>query len=144
MKTNQHPRVPEGQPNAGQFCLTDSEPVKGLTCCILRSKTPQGEDSDCSNGGISSCFDRVTLVGPGVAGVVEPSEFAPAVKLCLRELSGVNYLHAEPVEGSDCHRMFGGTFIHSSDSRFGEALHKAAGDAYRHACPIALHDRTES
>ena len=121
----------------------DSQPVKGLCCDIYRSKTPQGADSDCSNGGISSLSNRVTLIGPGVAGVFEPDDSAPAVKLCLREIGGVNYLHAEPVDGRDVHRMFGGSFIHSSDSRFSEALLRAGGYVYTNGGPIALHDRVE-
>ena len=97
---------------------------------------------DCSNGGISSKVKTVTLVDAD--GPFQPDAAAPAVMLIVRNLFGERYVHAVPVE---LHRsgkwaMFGGTFIHSSDGRFGEAVSKLTG--HRHTYPIALHDRTET
>ncbi len=69
-------------------------------------------------------------------GPSEPTEDYPAVKLVRRELFGMKYIHAEPVNQPSGMNgpMFGGTFIYSCDSRF------------RDMCPypIPLHDRFET
>src|SRR5690554_3305263 len=55
----------------------------------------------CSNGGISSRCDSVTLVewdGRPVKGAHEPSADAPAVKVVKRILQGMPYFHCEPAE----------------------------------------------
>jgi hypothetical protein len=60
----------------------------------------------------------------------------PHLRLITREIFGKKFLHAEPVnygnEGK--HKMFGGTFLWSSDSRFRNDVSEQ---------PIALHDRVE-
>lgn len=60
----------------------------------------------------------------------------PHLRLITREIFGKKVLHAEPVnygnEGK--HKMFGGTFLWSSDSRFRNDVSEQ---------PIALHDRVE-
>jgi len=96
----------------------------GLICHIYRSGL-----GECSNGGVSSKTDMVTLVGIGLS-PYEPTAECPAIKLVERN----GYAHAEPVEQPVglVGPMFGGTFIYSSDSRFPGKY------------PIALHDRWET
>lgn len=96
---------------------------RGLTCSIYR---PSG--GDCSNGGLSSRVDQVTLVGPGIPEIFAATDAAPAVELG-RSGGAVN---ARPVGRDGTWWMFGGCFIYSSDGRF-----PSRG-------PIPLHDRSES
>ena len=101
--------------------------MKGLSVNIYKCS-----HGSCSNGGISEKCKSVILVGEGTE-VFEASAEQPAVKLVRRILCGKEYIHAEPVEAPEgIGWMFGGTFIHTSDSRF------------PHKYPIALHDRQES
>ena len=139
MKTNQIARVPEGQPNAGQFCAPDAEPVKGLHVYILQPSL-----GNSSNGGLSSRCASVTLVGETVSGPFEPDDASPAVKLVKRVINGEVVIHAEPVQPvrpGNIGYMAGGAFIHTSDSRFGEALRALGHSGY---CAISLHDRQET
>ena len=96
-----------------------------------------------SNGGISEKCDEVTLVGPGVPALFPVTEKAPAVQLVKRRLGvldnpGPVIVHAEPVDPprKGTHGwMAGGSFIASSDSRFGEAVGFYGA--------VSLHDRSE-
>ena len=99
---------------------------KYLTAAIFR-----GDTCNCSNNGISSKHNEVTLIDvPGPFPVVDS---APAVRIVKRFLSGRDYFHAEPVtDNKKQWFMFGGTFIYTSDSRF------------PYDYPIPLHDRVES
>jgi hypothetical protein len=63
----------------------------GLHCNILKPSY-----GDCSNGGLSSKVNEVTLVE--AKGPFEASDEYPAVKLVTRHLFGRDYTHAEPVE----------------------------------------------
>ncbi len=93
---------------------------------------------DCSNGGISERVSAVTVID--IPGPFEPTPQCPAVRLIRRKLGGREHIYAEPVEPvAEGHigYMSGGTFIHSSDSRFSEAV--GAG-----GMPVSLHDRTET
>jgi len=99
----------------------------GLHCEIFKPSF-----GDCSNNGLSSKAESVTLVEAD--GPFEADEKHPAVKLVTRHLSGRDYTHAEPVvevPSDKCGYMFGGTYISTSDSRFPADY------------PIPLHDRTE-
>ena len=104
----------------------------GLTCNIYRAKGYER----CPNGGISEHHDEVLLVGDGVNGPFSEEDAAklgiPVVVLVCRKglaKNGGDYLHAEPIAGSDC--MAGGAFIYTCDSRFPSDY------------PISLHDRRE-
>lgn len=100
--------------------------VRGLRCYIYRPVV-----GDCSNGGLSSRVDTVTLVGEGVEEVSRPTEFAPEVR--LRSILGA--LSVYPAEDPAQDRtgwMFGGCFVWTSAGRFPSRA------------PIALHDRCES
>lgn len=69
------------------------------------------------------------------AGPFEPSEQHPEVVLVRRQIGGREYLHFEPKEANEAGKwlMFGGRFVHTSDSRFSVLSRQ----------PIALHDRYE-
>jgi hypothetical protein len=85
----------------------------------------------------------VTIVN--AEGPFEPTDDAPAVVLVVRDLFGGKYVHAEPVVPAGTAKpwfMHGGTYIETSDSRFGEAIRRLTGN--KHAYPVALHDRTET
>ena len=109
----------------------------GLTCQIFRWSL-----GDCSNAGISSRVQQVTLIGLGPeAEIFKPTLERPAVRLVKRQIGREIYLHAEPVErpqwvettrASCVGPMHGGTFIYSSDNRFPSSY------------PIALHDRWDT
>lgn len=106
---------------------------KGLHCTIFRDEY---RHPDCKFNG----FKSVTLVGPGVAEIFEPSEDAPIAYLIVRNGWGETCSPmVSPFPPSDPdsryaerHTMFGGAFIWTSDSRF-------PGERGRGA-PLALHD----
>ena len=104
--------------------------LMGLVCHVLK---PAGGFPNCSNGGISSIYDEVTLVGGGVPELFEATEDAPAVMLCHRALPRCDTMHmyAKPLALGNQWSMFGGCFIYTSDSRFPAEY------------PIPLHDRVE-
>lgn len=103
--------------------------MKGLTAEIFKWAL-----GDCSNGGISSRVNKVTIVGEGrETEIFEADADAPAVYIERRELYGEVVLTARPVGVP--HGMFGGTFIYTSDSRMTRLG--------RFSVPIPLHDRVE-
>ena len=104
----------------------------GLLACIYDS--PLG---NCSNKGISAKFKSVCIVN--AEGPFEPSENAPAVTLVKRPYGNIV---AIPVGLEGKWTMFGGAYVSTSDSRFGELVRKLSG--YEHGFPVALHDRVES
>lgn len=91
---------------------------------------------DCSNNGISNRYQKVCIVN--IEGPFEPSADAPAVKLIKRKFGNVVCV---PEEVENEWTMMGGAFVHTSDSRFGEAVEKLSG--YDFGFPVALHDRVE-
>ena len=87
---------------------------------------------DCTNGGITSKYKTLTLLGPEVSGPFAPDEDRPALTIVKRKLFGGDYYHARPADVPTTeHLMFGGNFVYTSDSRF--------------PCPypIPVHDRKE-
>lgn len=92
------------------------------------------QNSDCSNGGISSRYDEILLICDD--GFIEVDENNPPENLCKvvkRHLFWRDYYHVEPVakaEGAGW--MYGGCIVCTSDSRF------------RFDYPLKLHDRTET
>lgn len=133
---------------------------QGLTVHILR---PHG--GDYSLNGISARYHEAVIVGIRVAlrssvadrelepaaerGLVElprifgANEHRAEVELVIRALGGGIYVHAEPTEGKGRWAMFGGAYIETSDSRFGEILRAIYGDGRYQVGPIPLHDRYE-
>lgn len=91
---------------------------------------------DCSANGVSARHSKVCIVN--VEGPFAPGPDAPAVKLVKRKHGNVVCI---PEEVAGEWTMFGGCFVHSSDSRFNEAVEKLAD--YDFGFPVALHDRVE-
>ena len=94
---------------------------------------------NCSNGGLSATAKQVCIVN--VDGPFDPADDMPAVKLIKRERVGNVVCVPVDLDDGKTWSMFGGAFIHTSDSRFGEAVRKLSG--YDHGFPVALHDRVE-
>ena len=86
--------------------------------------------TDCTAGGVTSGKTKAILIGDGIPEIFEPSEDAPALYLEVRSTSfGKGHLYLDhqgnthkvivsPNEVENRSGMFGGNFIHSSDSRF--------------------------
>lgn len=98
-------------------------------------------DYNTSNDGLSARFTEVTVVN--AEGPYEPTDDAPGVRL---EPGPLGTIRAVPVDGGGsekpCGPMFGGAYIATSDSRFGDAVAQVLGRRLYGA--IALHDRYES
>jgi hypothetical protein len=120
----------------------------GLTAYIYKSGL-----GDCSNGGISSRADKVTLVN--VEGPFEPTEDRPAAMLVPGNTAGTVKVVAAvagddgtyaPVkqngDGKQVGPMMGGAYVATSDSRFSRAVEDLLGHRFYGAVP--LHDRFES
>ena len=111
--------------------------MKGMRVSVYRN----AQFGDATNGGITSQFTQVVLVGEGIPENTEPTDDCPALLLKKKDYYG-EYLYAEPAEERPRFAgtlkgpwyMAGGNFVYSTDSRF------------RKVCkyPIAVHDRTES
>ena len=95
----------------------------GLRVSVYRN----AEFGSCSNGGLSSRHNKLTAIGPEVAGCpFEPSDDAPAIKFNRRERIGDIIAapeNAEIYSTGNGHvvlngYMFGGSFVYTSDSRF--------------------------
>lgn len=91
--------------------------------------------ADYSNGGISARAHQVLVTGPGVPEIFQETPACPAVVIDAISFDGETTYHLKPAEPVARHYMFGGTFVHSTDSRF-RAL-------FPHNGAIPLHDRTE-
>ena len=105
----------------------------GLSADIYRCSL-----GDCSNDGISSRHTQVCIVN--IDGPDKPSSDQPAAELVVRQTNSGKHVYAVPcdLKGKS---MAGGTFVHTSDSRFSAAVSKLLG--YRSNYPVALHDRVE-
>jgi hypothetical protein len=113
--------------------------TKGLTCSILEPK----DIGNCSNYGISSKCESVTLLGilrldgsfEQAADIFEPTELSPGVIIEERRPCGKLYYSAFPCDNNGEKLpgwfMAGGCFIKTSDSRFPFDY------------PVPLHDRQE-
>lgn len=101
------------------------EQISGLMVSVYRSSYQN------TTNGITSTHDRLILTGDDVPEVFEASETTPALKLVRRTFGFGDYLHAEPIEPTGKHRIFGGNFVYTSDGRFPNHY------------PIPVHDRTE-
>jgi hypothetical protein len=99
--------------------------MKGLTATIYRG------DYD-SKINVMHGKKSVTIIDPKSDEIFEANEERPPVRIVRRQLSGGEYIHAEPFEPG--FYAFGGTFITCSDSRV-RSLNKY---------PIPLHDRDMS
>lgn len=107
--------------------------TKGMIVNIFRT-----DRQDCSNGGISSKFDRALLIGEGIPEIFEDADL-PKIVLEKGNLQGT--VKAMLADTGGKWSMFGGCFVHSSDSRFSEAVERITGSKFYDA--VALHDRFE-
>jgi len=104
---------------------------KGMIVDVYRAN-----GHDCSMGGISSKHEAITITGPGIPEIEEPSEKYPEMifEPNANRVDG-NLALYPPDSYSEGKRvkwyMFGGNFAWSSDSRFPSAQ------------PIKIHDRHE-
>jgi hypothetical protein len=108
--------------------------MRGLICEVYSNPLYK----KCSNGGISERCTEVTVVGEGITEIFEATPERPAVRIVRRTIGGRPYVHAEPadpVPKGNTPYVVGGSFIHSSDSRFRQNVCEY---------PVALHDRTET
>jgi hypothetical protein len=116
------------------------KPLKGLIVEVYKSFQRDGKVSDCTNNGITSRVNKITLVGEGIPEIFEADEDAPAFKVVRRMLSHSDtdnhkeeYLHVEPIERpTGIGWMYGGNICSTSDSRFPNRY------------PLKIHDRQES
>lgn len=92
--------------------------------------------SDCTNGGISSKYDRLLLIGIEGPEEIDPDNLPEnAVKIGGVYIAGEYHYHLRPVKepDPDCAGwMCGGNIAYTSDSRF------------PHDYPLRIHDRQES
>jgi hypothetical protein len=110
----------------------------GLTAYVYRSSL-----GDCSNGGVSGRCN--TVVVTNIEGPSKPSKDSPGVSL---ESGPLNTVVARPNEGCGDDRligpMFGGCYIATSDSRFGQKVTELLGSGRHFYGAVALHDRYET
>lgn len=109
---------------------------KGMRLSVYRNV----ELGDCTNGGISSRYKTVTLVGPGVPEIFEVREDAPAVVIDQR----IGYFFLRPeaeVPEGHCGWMAGGNLVGTSDSRFTDLLKRLTGARIG---VLPIHDRSET
>ena len=95
--------------------------------------------TDCTNGGISSRYDRLLVICD--EGFVEIDENDPPenlVKIVKRRLFGSDIYHIAPYDApKGAGWMFGGNYAATSDSRFSRMIDGMYG-------AVAIHDRQES
>lgn len=128
----------------------------GLIANVYRSVSTQLADgsafmTDCTNCGWSSRFNTVCVMN--VDGPFDPSPSCPPVYLELHRVPSIHSVHVISKEHRDGGQwtMMGGNFLHSSDSRFGQAVRdllnqKAKfGGGYNdfYPGPVPIHDRVE-
>lgn len=93
---------------------------------------------DCSNGGITSKYDRLLLIcEEGYETIDESNPPENLVKIVTRHLFGREYKHIEPYAATDSNCvgwMDGGCIGYSCDSRFSEMSEY----------PLSVHDRQET
>lgn len=127
------PLTPEQEANMRDYLEFASsqgaEPRRGIIAYIFKHGT------DASNGGISSRHSEVLVVGPGIPQIFKESAELPAVEIGTISFAGKTTYHLRPADGTGKRYMYGGTFIHSSDSRFRNLF------PFNGAVP--LHDRYE-
>lgn len=101
-------------------------PLKGLIVNVYKL------DYDCTNEGITSKVNRITLCGDELPELSEATESAPAFKIVKRHMFGGEYIHVEPWDAPEGRGwMFGGNVCYTSDSRFPNQY------------PLKIHDRQE-
>lgn len=105
----------------------------GMIASIFR-----GDDRDFSNGGVSCWSKKVCITN--IEGPFEPNDDCPPVRLERGALNSVRIVPEYIIE-EGWPAMFGGCFVHTSDSRFSNAVELILGQRFYGA--VALHDRVE-
>ena len=122
--------IGSGDEDNMQKCIKVERPLMGMVVSVFK----ENRLGDCTNHGISSVAQQLTVIGDGIPQMYEPSEDAPGVKIVKRQLFGREYVHCEPLDSPTGRGwMMGGNFIYSCDSRFREI----------NEYPIPVHDRQE-
>lgn len=109
---------------------------KGILVYVYRAGRMGPEDCDCSLGGFSSITQRAILLiesGGNLSEADAEKLGCPVLELKKRGAVTGMHLHVETTAPcpSNRHRMFGGNFVYTSDSRFPNRY------------PIPIHDREE-
>jgi len=110
----------------------------GLRVSIIRDS-----GTNCSNGGVSSAKNMLTLVN--VEGPSEPTDDAPAATVEHNAFNTVKVVPVARLERFGENKigpMMGGCYVTTSDSRFGEKL-RDMGQSNSYVA-IPLHDRYET
>lgn len=111
--------------------------IRGLIVNVFESKSI----GNCSNNGVSSRYKELILIPndycPDIPKLFHSEDEHKLIHIIGRRIGERVYYHAESVnklKGNEMKNgpMFGGTFIHTSDSRFPFDY------------PIPLHDRFET
>lgn len=115
--------------------------VNALYVEVYRSKDyfNPDEDSDCTNGGISSKYNYLYVVCPNGPDLIDEDD-PRLIKIVKRTFGSRVVFHAEPYKEcpSGCVGwMAGGNYVATCDSRFGELVEGMYG-------AVNLHDRCES
>lgn len=108
--------------------------AKGLLVSTYRC----AEFGDCSRGGVTSRFDQFVLTGKGLPPIFEAEPEERELVLVLRwngRGEPSHYAIPRALVGSSVRPMFGGNYVGTSDSRFGEATESQR--------PLPVHDRVE-
>ena len=102
---------------------------------------------DCSNGGLSSKFDRIfieNIEGPFNEGDSEyhmPFKY-PRARLERGPFAGTVHIVFNLDKANGDVTTFGGNFAYTSDSRFHRAVEEITGNKHSFG-PVPIHDRVE-
>ena len=107
----------------------------GIRAYIYRSSLGK-----CAAGGLSDNFDVVVVMN--AAGPFGPSDDEPRVKIALNSCGDPIIIPMADRPENTSGPMAGGTFVSTSDSRFGEAVRRISGNDFYGGIPF--HDRYES
>ena len=103
---------------------TQKHVYKGIRVSVYRCS----DTEDCTNGGVSSKYDELLIIGEGIDPVSEETDQEKVVQLKNR----LGHYFVEPINVKR-HSMMGGNFVYCCDSRFREIC----------GYPIPIHDRIE-
>lgn len=115
------------KPNDG-IEINGKKYYKGFPLYIYKSSI-----GDCSNGGISSEYEKVLWVGELAPQIFDIDDLKSVVVLKSKKVFGEVYNYFSPFLLEGHWVMNGGCFVSTSDSRFSDIFKG----------PIALHDRVE-
>ncbi|KST62238.1 DUF3560 domain-containing protein [Mastigocoleus testarum] len=112
-----------GQNDAPLKLLPAQTIYTGIRVSVYRSGA-----EDCTNGGVSSKYEELLIIGEGIDPVCEETDPEKVVELKNR----LGHYFVKPIT-IEKHSMMGGNFVYCCDSRFREIC----------GYPIPIHDRVE-